>query len=136
MARRVLHLVTAVAFIGVGAFVTWLGALGLLAHVPAAGTGGSLAVSLCTPVDRGGVTCTGTFTAPDGQTWTVVAEGVDRAGVTVDATIFPWDDARAYARGGVGSVLGAAGTTVFGGAVLAIGAVGAVMAVRGPRAAR
>ncbi|WP_144122422.1 hypothetical protein [Catellatospora sichuanensis] len=140
MNRRALHIVVTIVFLAVGAFLTWHGALRLLVHVPEVGTPGPLAVSYCAPVSRGGVDCTGVFTAPDGTTWTVTAEGADRAGVTVHAKVFPWDETRAYVRGDdLGSVLGAVGATAFGAAVLALGVTGAVMALRqarGPRRPR
>ena len=127
MARRALLFGTAVAFVIVGAFLTWQGLIGLLAQVPGVGDSGTLTVSRCAPVSRGGTACTGEFAAPDGSTRTVDVQGADRVGASVEAVMFPWDDDRAYASG---AVPGAVGTTLFGGAVLGLGVTGTVMVAR------
>lgn len=125
---RLPRLLTGVAFLLVGAFLSWLGALGLLAYIPGVGTSGRLTVAHCAPVSRGGVSCTGMFTTPDGEARTVTVEGIDREGSTVDATVYPWDTGRAYARAGTGSLLRSAGTVAFGCVVFAIGAFAALPA--------
>ncbi|MEV0900379.1 hypothetical protein [Actinoplanes sp. NPDC049802] len=130
MARRALFLVGSVAFSIIGAFLTWHGALSLLAQVPAVGDAGMLTVSHCGKVSRGGLACNGVFTTSDGVTRTVSVQGTDQVGTTVEATMFPWDDSRAYARG---AVLGAAGATVFGGTVLGMGVMGTILAARKDR---
>lgn len=131
MPPRIVRLVASVVFLFVGAFITWLGVSGLLAYVPALGVEGSVTVTYCDYVPRGGVTCTGVFTTPDGEKRTVVVEGADRDDVTVDATVFPWDGERAYARDGAGSALGSVGAAAFGGLVLALGVIGLVKTVPG-----
>lgn len=137
MPGRLSRLLTGIAFLLVGAFITWLGTLGLLAYIPGMGTSGMLAVSHCAPISRGGVSCTGTFTTPDGEARTVTVEGIDREGRTVKATVYPWDADRAYARAGTGSLLRSAGTVAFGCAVFAIGAFATLHATgRHPRTRR
>lgn len=132
MPRRALLFVTAVAFVTVGAFLTWHGLIDLLARVPGVGKDGVLTVSRCEPVSRGGVACAGTFAASDGSVHTVSIQGVEQAGATVEATMLPWDDSRAYAPG---AASGAVGATAFGATVLGIGVTTMVMVARAARRA-
>ncbi|GGN63732.1 hypothetical protein GCM10010112_23260 [Actinoplanes lobatus] len=130
MPRRALFFVVSAVFSVVGAFLTWHGALGLLAQVPGAGDAGMLTVSYCAEVSRGGLACEGVFTTSDGVARTVSVQSADRVGATIEATVFPWDNSRAYARG---SVLDATGTTVFGGTVLGMGVMGTILVARNDR---